>query len=152
MSIDSRLQDLGLQLPTPPAPVASYVATVQSGGLLFVSGQLALKAGHLQWPGHVGETVTVENAIEAAQQCGVNILAQVKAALGSLDRVERVVRLGVFVACSDNFTQQPEVANGASDLMVAVFGEAGKHVRAAVGTNALPRGACVEVEATFAVK
>lgn len=152
MSIDSRLQDLGLQLPTPPAPVASYVATVQSGGLLFVSGQLALKAGQLQWPGQVGETVTVENAIEAAQQCGVNILAQVKAALGSLDRVERVVRLGVFVACGDNFTQQPEVANGASDLMVAVFGEAGKHVRAAVGTNALPRGACVEVEATFAVK
>jgi enamine deaminase RidA (YjgF/YER057c/UK114 family) len=152
MNIDARLQELGLQLPTPPAPVASYVAAVQSCGLLFVSGQLPLKAGQLQWPGQVGVSVTVEHAIEAAQQCAVNILAQVKAALGSLDRVERVVRLGVFVACGDNFTQQPEVANGASDLMVAVFGDAGKHVRAAVGTNALPRGACVEVEATFAVK
>jgi enamine deaminase RidA (YjgF/YER057c/UK114 family) len=152
MNIDARLQELGLQLPTPPAPVASYVAAVESCGLLFVSGQLPLKAGQLQWPGQVGVSVTVEHAIEAAQQCAVNILAQVKAALGSLDRVERVVRLGVFVACGDNFTQQPEVANGASDLMVAVFGDAGKHVRAAVGTNALPRGACVEVEATFAVK
>jgi enamine deaminase RidA (YjgF/YER057c/UK114 family) len=152
MSVDVRLQELGLQLPTPPAPVASYVAAVRSGGLLFVSGQLPLKGGHLQWPGQVGTDVTVEHAIEAAQQCAVNVLAQVKAALGSLDRVEQVVRLGVFVACSNNFTQQPEVANGASDLMVAVFGDAGKHVRAAVGTNALPRGACVEVEATFAVK
>jgi enamine deaminase RidA (YjgF/YER057c/UK114 family) len=152
MSIDLRLQELGLYLPTPPAPVASYVPTVRSGGLLFVSGQLPLKGGHLQWPGQVGADVTIEHAIEAAQQCAVNILAQVKAALGSLDRVEQVVRLGVFVACSNNFTHQPEVANGASDLMVAVFGDAGKHVRAAVGTNALPRGACVEVEATFAVK
>jgi enamine deaminase RidA (YjgF/YER057c/UK114 family) len=152
MSIDDRLQELGLQLPTPPAPVASYVPSVLSGGFLYISGQLPLKGGHLQWPGQVGVAVTVEHAIEAAQQCGVNILAQVKAALGNLDRVERVVRLGVFVACSDHFTQQPEVANGASDLMVAVFGEAGKHARAAVGTNALPRGACVEVEAIFAVK
>ncbi len=152
MSIDARLQELGLQLPTPPAPVASYVPSVLSGGHLYVSGQLPLKNGQLMSPGHVGVSVNVELAIEAAQQCAVNILAQAKAALGSLDRIERVVRLGVFVACSDNFTQQPEVANGASDLMVAVFGEAGKHARAAVGTNALPRGACVEVDAIFAVK
>jgi enamine deaminase RidA (YjgF/YER057c/UK114 family) len=152
MSIDARLQELGLTLPNPPAPVASYVPTILSGGHLYVSGQLALKSGHILWPGHVGLSVTVEHAIEAAQQCSVNLLAQAKAALGSLDRIERVVRLGVFVACGDNFTQQPEVANGASDLMVAVFGDAGKHVRAAVGTNSLPRGACVEVEAVFAVK
>ncbi len=152
MSIEARLKELGLSLPSPPAPVASYVPTVLSGGHLYVSGQLALKGGNILWPGHVGETVTVEKAIEAAQQCAVNLLAQAKAALGSLDRVDRVVRLGVFVACSDNFSQQPEVANGASDLMVAVFGDAGKHVRAAVGTNSLPRGASVEVEAVFAVK
>jgi enamine deaminase RidA (YjgF/YER057c/UK114 family) len=152
MTIDDRLKELGLQLLAPPAPVASYVPSVLSGGLLYVSGQLPFKAGQLLWPGQVGVAVTVEHAIEAAQQCGVNILAQVKAALGSLDRVERVVRLGVFVACGDNFTQQPEVANGASDLMLAVFGEAGKHARAAVGNSSLPRGACVEVEAIFAVK
>jgi enamine deaminase RidA (YjgF/YER057c/UK114 family) len=152
MTIDKRLQELGLQLPMPPLPVASYVPSVLSGGHLYVSGQLPLKNGQLMWPGHVGTTVTVDYAIEAAQQCAVNILAQAKAALGSLDRVVRVVRLGVFVACGDSFTQQPEVANGASDLMVAVFGEAGKHARAAIGTNALPRGACVEVEAVFAVQ
>jgi enamine deaminase RidA (YjgF/YER057c/UK114 family) len=152
MSIEARLKELGLSLPSPPAPVASYVPAVLSGGHLYISGQLALKSGQLLWPGHVGITVTIENAIEAAQQCAVNVLAQANAALGSLERVERVVRLGVFVACGDLFTQQPEVANGASDLMVAVFGDAGKHVRAAVGTNSLPRGACVEVEAVFAVK
>jgi enamine deaminase RidA (YjgF/YER057c/UK114 family) len=152
MSVNLRLQELGLSLPVAPAPVASYIPVVVSGDLLYVSGQLPLKDGKLQWPGQVGVEVTVDQAIQAAQQCGVNILAQVKAALGDLDRVVRVVRLGVFVACQESFTQQPEVANGASDLMVAVFGDIGQHVRAAVGTNALPRGACVEVEAIFAVK
>jgi enamine deaminase RidA (YjgF/YER057c/UK114 family) len=152
MTIQARLSELGLTLPAPPLPVASYVPAVMAGNLLYISGQLAMRSGNILWPGRLGETVSTEHGIEAAQQCAINLLAQANAALGTLDRVVQVVRLGVFVACADNFTQQPEVANGASDLMVAVFGDAGKHTRAAVGTNALPRGASVEVDAIFAVK
>jgi enamine deaminase RidA (YjgF/YER057c/UK114 family) len=151
MSFEARLRTLGIELPTPPAPVASYVPTVMAGGLLVVSGQLPMTAAGLMHPGRVGAEVSLADAVAAARQCGLNLLAQARAALGSLDRVEKVVRLGVFVACVDGFGQQPEVANGASDLMAEVFGEAGRHARAAVGTNALPRGACVEVEAMFAV-
>jgi enamine deaminase RidA (YjgF/YER057c/UK114 family) len=151
MSFEARLVSLGLALPQPPAPVASYVPAVRMGNLLVISGQLAITPDGLMYPGRVGETVTVENAAAAARLCGLNLLAQARSALGSLDHITQIIRLGVFVACSDDFTQQPEVANGASDLMVEVFGEAGRHARAAVGTNALPRGACVEVEAMMAV-
>jgi enamine deaminase RidA (YjgF/YER057c/UK114 family) len=151
MSIDARLAQLGITLPQAAAPVAAYVPVVEAGGLAFVSGQVSFVDGHLL-KGRLGEDVSLEAGIEAAQGCGLMILAQLKAALGSLDRVERVVKLGAFVNSSADFTDQPKVANGASELMVAVFGEAGKHARSAVGVPSLPLGVAVEVDAIVAVR
>jgi enamine deaminase RidA (YjgF/YER057c/UK114 family) len=151
MSIEAKLAELGITLPEPAAPVAAYVPVVIAGGLAHVSGQVSFVDGVLR-KGRLGEDVTLEQGIEAAQGCGLMILAQLKAALGSLDRVERVVKLGCFVNSSANFTDQPKVANGASELMVAVFGEAGKHARAAVGVPSLPLGVAVEVDAIVAVR
>jgi enamine deaminase RidA (YjgF/YER057c/UK114 family) len=148
---EARLAELGIVLPQPAAPVAAYVPTVLAGGLLHVSGQLPFKDGHLML-GRVGDDRTVEFATEAAQACGVMLLAQVKAALGSLEKVERIVKLGVFINSSASFMDQPKVANGASELMVAVFGDAGKHARSAVGVPTLPLGAVVEVDAVVAVR
>ncbi|GFE73204.1 RidA family protein [Novosphingobium sp. TCA1] len=150
-AIESRLAELGLTLPEPAAPVAAYVPVVVAGGLAHVSGQLPFVEGKLV-TGRLGEDVTLEAGVEAAQACAVMILAQLKAALGSLDRVERVVKLGAFVNSTGQFTDQPKVANGASELMVAVFGEAGKHARSAVGVPVLPLGAAVEVDAIVAVR
>lgn len=146
-----RLAELGLALPQPAAPVAAYVPTVEANGLLHVSGQLPFVAGSLV-TGRLGENVTMEEGAEAARACGLMILAQVEAALGTLDRVERVVKLGAFVSSTADFTDQPKVANGASELMAAVFGDAGRHARSAVGVPVLPLGAAVEVDAVFAVK
>ena len=151
MSIDARLAELGLSLPEPAAPVAAYVPVVMAGGLAYVSGQVSIVDGHLL-RGRLGEDVSLEQGILAAQGCGLMSLAQLKAALGSLDRVERVVKLGAFVNSAPTFTEQPQVANGASDLMVAVFGEAGKHARSAVGVPVLPLGVAVEVDAIVAVR
>lgn len=151
MSIDDRLAELGHELPEAAAPVAAYVPTVLVGGLLHVSGQLPFRDGALM-AGRCGEDRDEEYGRLAAERCGMMLLAQVKAALGSLDRVERVVKLGVFVNSAPSFSAQPKVANGASELMVAVFGEAGKHARSAVGVPVLPLGAVVEVDAVFAVK
>lgn len=147
---DRRLQELGLVLPQATAPVAAYVPTVLAGGLLHISGQLPFRDGQVV-TGRLGEDVDVAGGQEAARLCGLMLLAQVQAAVG-LDRVERVVKLGVFINSAAGFTEQPEVANGASELMQDVFGEAGRHARAAVGVPALPRGAAVEVDAVFAVK
>lgn len=149
--IENRLAALGLTLPQPAAPVAAYVPVVIAGGLAHVSGQLPFVDGKLV-TGRLGEDVALDAGIEAAQACGVMILAQLKAALGSLDRVERVVKLGAFVNSTGDFIDQPKVANGASELMVAVFGEAGKHARSAVGVPVLPLGAAVEVDAVVAVR
>ncbi|GGD32995.1 RidA family protein [Croceicoccus pelagius] len=149
-NIEARLAELGLTLPEPAAPVASYVPAVEAGGLLHISGQLPFVAGTLV-TGRLGESVSLEQGIEAAQACGVMILAQAKAALGSLDRVTRVVKLGGFVNSTGDFTDQPKVVNGASDLMMAVFGEAGRHARSAVGVPVLPLGAAVEVDAILQV-
>jgi enamine deaminase RidA (YjgF/YER057c/UK114 family) len=149
--IDARLAELGLTLPAAAAPVAAYVPVVVAGGLAHVSGQLPFVEGKLV-TGRLGEDVSLEAGTEAAQACAVMILAQLKAALGSLDRVERIVKLGAFVNSAADFTDQPKVANGASELMVAVFGEAGKHVRSAVGVPVLPLGAAVEVDAIVAVR
>jgi len=149
--IESRLAALGLSLPQAAAPVAAYVPVVIAGGLAHVSGQLPFVAGKLV-TGRLGEDVSLDQGISAAQACGLMILAQLKAALGSLDRVERVVKLGAFVNSTGTFTDQPKIANGASELMVAVFGEAGKHARSAVGVPVLPLGAAVEVDAIVAVK
>ena len=151
MSIEAKLTALGLTLPAAAAPVAAYVPVVIAGDLAFVSGQVSFVDGVLV-KGRLGDDVTLEQGIAAAQGCGLMILAQLKAALGSLDRVERVVKLGAFVNCTADFTDQPKVANGASELMVAVFGEAGKHSRAAVGAPSLPLGVAVEVDAVVAIR
>jgi len=148
---ERRLAELGLQLPEAAAPVAAYVPVVVAGGLAHVSGQLPFIGGKLV-TGRLGEDVSLEDGAAAAQACGLMILAQLKAALGSLGRVERVVKLGAFVNSAATFTDQPKVANGASELMAAVFGEAGKHARSAVGVPVLPLGAAVEVDAIVAVR
>lgn len=149
--VEAKLANLGLALPQAAAPVAAYVPTVEVGGLMHVSGQLPFIDGKLV-TGRLGDDVSVEAGNAAAQACGLMILAQVKAALGSLDRVERVVKLGAFVNSTGDFTDQPKVANGASELMVAVFGDAGKHARSAVSAPALPLGAAVEIDAVIAVR
>ncbi len=150
-SVAETLAALGHTLPQAAAPVAAYVPTVLAGGLLHVSGQLPFVDGALV-TGRLGEDVTVEQGTRAAQACALMLLAQVKAALGSLDRVERVVKLGAFVNSAAHFTDQPKVANGASELLVAAFGEAGRHARSAVGVPVLPLGAAVEIDAIFAVR
>ncbi|KHK92393.1 RidA family protein [Novosphingobium malaysiense] len=149
--IEDRLARLGLTLPEPAAPVAAYVPVVVAGGMAHVSGQLPFVEGKLV-TGRLGENVSLQDGVVAAQACGVMILAQLKAALGSLERVERVVKLGAFVNSTGDFTDQPKIANGASELMVAVFGEIGKHARSAVGVPVLPLGAAVEVDAIVAVR
>ncbi len=149
--IDAKLAALGLALPQPAAPVAAYVPVVVAGGLAHVSGQLPFVDGALI-TGRLGEGVSIEAGADAARACALMILAQLRAALGSLDRVERIVKLGVFVACADGFTDQPKVANGASEVLAAVFGDAGRHARGAVGVPALPLGAAVEVDAIVAVR
>lgn len=149
--IDAKLAELGLALPEAAAPVAAYVPVVIAGGIAHISGQLPFVDGKLV-TGRLGEDVSLEAGIQAAQACGLMILAQLKAALGSLSQVERVVKLGAFVNSTADFTDQPKVANGASELMAHVFGETGKHARSAVGVPVLPLGAAVEVDAIVAVR
>ena len=152
MSIDRRLSELGIALPEPAAPVAAYVPAVERDGLLHISGQISFAEDGTLIKGRVGEDVGLEEGIAAARRCGIMLLAQMQAALGSLDRVERVVKLGVFVNSDPDFTDQPKVANGASELMQEVFGEAGRHARSAVGVAVLPLGVAVEVDAIVAVR
>ena len=149
MSIEARLAELGITLPEAAAPVASYVPLVVQGGFAHVSGQLPFVDGKVV-TGRLGEDVDLESGMAAARACGLMILAQLKAA-GLLDKVERVVKLGAFINSTGDFTDQPKVANGASDLMFEVFGEKGRHARAAVGVPVLPLGAAVEVDAVIAV-
>lgn len=150
-AIAEKLAAAGFVLPRPAAPVAAYVPTVLVGDLLYVSGQVSFVDGTLM-TGRLGEDVSLEAGIAAAQACGLMLLAQAKAALGSLDRVARVVKLGAFVNSAATFTDQPKVANGASELMITAFGEAGRHTRSAVGVPVLPLGAAVEIDAVFAVR
>ena len=150
-SVEERLTTLGIVLPLPAAPVAAYVSTVEAGGLLFISGQLPF-AGNNVMVGRLGEDRDINFGQAAARACGLMLIAQMKLALGSLDRVERVVKLGVFVNSDPRFTDQAKVANGASELMVEVFGEHGRHARAAVGVPTLPVGAVVEVDAVVAIR
>ncbi len=150
--IDKRLKELGIALPEPAAPVANYVATVKTGKLIFVSGQVPVVAGEFKYVGKLGAGLSVEDGQAAARLCGINILAQLKLALGGdRDRVSRVVKLGGFVNSAPDFTQQPQVINGVSDLMVEVFGDKGRHARAAVSAGALPVGVSVEVDAVVEV-
>ena len=148
MSIDARLTELGLTLPDAPAPAANYVPHVQSDNLLFVSGQISAGPDGLI-RGRLGADMDVAAGAAAARACGLALLAQARAAAGSLDRIARVVKLTGFVASTPEFTDQPEVINGCSDLMVEVFGDRGRHARAAVSAAALPRGVAVEIEAIF---
>tara|TARA_A100001391_G_scaffold101953_1_gene67759 strand:- start:14745 stop:15206 length:462 start_codon:yes stop_codon:yes gene_type:complete len=148
MTIAARLSELGITLPAAAAPVAAYVPVVVSGNLAHVSGQLPFIDGKLV-TGRLGEDVTLEQGAAAARACGLMILAQLEGAGISLDRVSRIVKLGAFINSSADFTDQPKIANGASELMAEVFGELGKHARAAVGVPALPLGAAVEVDAVI---
>ncbi|GGB57767.1 RidA family protein [Blastomonas aquatica] len=150
-TIEQKLAELGLELPQPAAPVASYVPAVEVGGLLYISGQLPFIDGKVV-TGRLGENVSPEAGEAAARACGIMLIAQMKAALGSLDRVERIVKLGAFIASTPEFTAQPKVANGASDLMVQVFGSTGQHARSAVGVPVLPLGAAVEIDAIVAIR
>lgn len=152
VSVEQRLRDLGLTLPTPAQAVANYVPAVVSGNLAFVSGQLPMENGALAVTGHLGNDVSLDDGVHAARLCAINLLAQVRAACdGDLGRVRRVVRLTGFVASTPQFTDQPKVINGASDLMVAVFGDAGRHARVAVSAPSLPLGAAVEVDGIFEI-
>jgi enamine deaminase RidA (YjgF/YER057c/UK114 family) len=146
MSYEAKLRDLGLTLPPPPKPVANYVPAVRVGELLFLSGVLPSRDGSLFMTGKLGEALSVEQGKEAAQIAALNALAIVKAEIDSLDRVVRVVKMIGYVASASGFTDQPQVLNGASDLLVAVFGDAGRHARVAVGAAELPRQAPVEIE------
>ena len=149
---ESKLQELGITLAEPPKPIANYVPFVRSGNMLTVSGQVCLDGdGKLVAKGQLGAGVSIEDGQKAARACAVNLLAQVKAALGDLDKVVRVVRLGGFINSASGFVDGPKVMNGASDLMVAVFGDKGKHARSTVGVAALPADAAVEVEGLFEV-
>lgn len=151
MSAAERLAALGITLPAPVPPLASYVPAVQAGALLFVSGQLPMQDGRLICKGHLGADVSIDQGKLAARQCFINILAQIAAATGSLDRVARIVRLGGFIAATASFTDHAAVMNGASDLAAEVFGDAGRHTRSTIGVPSLPLGAAVEVEALVAL-
>lgn len=150
MTIDARLRDLGIELPPAPAPAANYLPFVQTGNLVFISGQISQNADGLI-RGRLGDELDVEEGAEAARACGLALLAQLRAAVGDLDRVTRVVKLTGFVNSTPEFTDQPEVINGCSNLMAEVFGDKGRHARAAVSAAALPRGVAVEIEAIFEV-
>jgi enamine deaminase RidA (YjgF/YER057c/UK114 family) len=151
--IDQRLAELKIELPNAAAPMANYVPAVRVGDLLFVSGQICQWNGERRHVGKLGAEISLADGKAAARLCGLNLLAQTKRFLdGDLDRVVRVVRLGGFVNAVPGFTEQPQVVNGASDLMVEVFGDAGRHARAAVGVGSLPGGAAVEVDAVFEIK
>lgn len=151
-AVEQKLQELGLTLPVAATPAANYVSYTISGNQVFISGQLPMKDGKPMGIGKLGRDVTVEQGQDVARQCGLNILAQLKAACGGdFGKVVRCIRLGVFVASAEGFTDQPKVANGVSDLMVNVLGERGKHARFAVGVSELPFGVSVEVDATFEI-
>jgi enamine deaminase RidA (YjgF/YER057c/UK114 family) len=146
MTPEERLRELKLELPTPPKPVASYVPWTRSGQLIFVSGQIPTRDGKVVYAGKVGADLSLEEGQQAARLCALNGMAVAAAGAGGLYRIRRIVRVGVFVNSAPGFTDQPKVGNGASDLLVDVFGEAGRHARAAVGVNELPLNAAVEVE------
>ena len=150
--ISQKLQELGITLPTPAVPQGAYIPWVVTGSLLFISGQITMGPNGLEYVGTVGQNISLDEGKRAARLCGLNLLAQAAAALhGDLDRVKRVVKLTGFVNAAPGFTQHPEVVNGASDLMAEIFGEAGRHARAAVGVSSLPRNVAVEVEAVFEI-
>ncbi|HLZ71822.1 MAG TPA: RidA family protein [Dehalococcoidia bacterium] len=151
MAVADRLRELNVSLPPTPKPLASYIPAVQTGNLLIVSGQVPIEDGRVLHPGKLGAELSIEQGQEAARLCVLNALAAAQQALGSLERVRRVLRVAGYVASAAGFTQQPAVINGASDLLAEIFGEAGRHARVALGTNELPLGCAVEIEFLFEV-
>lgn len=151
MTIESKIESLGLRLPPPPKPVALYVPAVQTGNLLFTSGILPFREEELVFAGRLGESVSVEEGQEAARVALLNALSVIRGELGRLDRIERIIRLTGYIASAPGFTQQPAVLNGASELLVSIFGAAGPHTRVAIGASALPLGSCLEIELTVQV-
>ena len=152
MNYEAKLSELGLKLPNPPAAAGSYVPTVRTGNLLYCAGTICMIDGQMTHTGQVGKEQTVESAKKSADVCALNTLANIKAAVGSLDKVARIVFVSGFVNAVDGFADSPAVINGASDLFVKVFGEAGKHARAAVAVNGLPRGSTTEVQVVAELK
>lgn len=152
-AVETRLSELGLTVPAPPSPAANYVPWVRTGNLVFVAGQVPMRDGAFRWVGRLGEHFDVDQGVLAAREVALNVLSQLRVACGGdLDRVERVVKLNGFVACTADFGKQPHVINGASELMICAFGEAGRHARAAVGVVALPFGVAVEIDGVFQVR
>jgi len=152
-TVDARLKELGVEIPTPAVPVANYVGFVKTGNLVFTAGQVTLKAGKFEHIGKLGKEISIEEGQQAAKLCAINIIAQLKAACeGDLDRVQRIVKLTGFVNSTPEFTDQPKVINGASDFLVAVFGDKGKHARTAVSAPSLPLGISVEIDCVAEVK
>ena len=152
-TIEARLVELGIELPDAPAPVSNYMPYVVSDNLVFISGQVTLWNGEIQYIGKIGADMSVEQGYAAARICGLNQIAQVRAACdGDLDRVSKVVKLGAFVNCVDGFTDLPQVVNGASDLMIEVFGDAGRCTRTNVGVSSLPLGFAVEIDGIYEIR
>lgn len=152
MSPEEKLKQLGIELPDLPKPLGSYVPFVKTGNLVFISGMLPLENGKLLYAGRVGESVSLADAVQAARRSAINAIAVLRSAIGSLDSLKRCVKVTGFIASAHDFTDQPKVVNGASDLLVEVFGEAGLHARAAVGVHILPMNSPVEIEFIFEVK
>jgi len=152
MTIEEKLAEMGIELPTPPKPVAAYVPVVQTGNLVYLSGQLPVKDGRVMAQGSVPSPCSVENAREGAKLTAINIIAQLKAHLGSLERVKKIVRINGFVQSDNGFFKQPEVLNGASEFLVEVFGEKGKHTRIAIGVYELPLNAAMQIDAIVEVE
>lgn len=150
--IEERLKGKSIELPEPPKPAGAYVPAVRVQNLIFVAGQIPFVKGALKYKGKVGRDISIEDGYQAARICAINALSILKSELGSLDKVARIVRVAGFVNCADDFVEQPKVINGSSDLLVDVFGDYGKHARIAVGANALPFGAAVEVEILAEIK
>lgn len=146
MSVEAKIKEAGITIPVPPKPVGAYVPCVQTGSYIYTSGQLPVMDGKLAYRGKVGRDLTLEEAYQAARICALNCLGVVKEALGSLDKVKRIVKVTGFVHSEGNFYDQPKVINGASELLGELFGEPGRHARSAIGVNALPLGAAVEIE------
>lgn len=152
MSYEDRIKEIGIKLPPTPRPVAAYVPALKAGALLYTSGQLPFAEGEVKYRGKVGKDLTEEEGYRAARLCAVNCLAAARNVAGSLDRIERIVKLTGFVNCEPDFVRQPFVLNGASELLAEIFGEAGRHTRSAVGVSGLPLDAAVEIEMVLLLK
>jgi enamine deaminase RidA (YjgF/YER057c/UK114 family) len=150
--IEEKIRKLGFELPEAPKPVAAYIPAVRAGSLVYTAGQVAIVKGELKYKGKIGKSLKLEDGQKAAEICALNCLAAIKGAIGELNLIKRIVKLTVFVNSADGFTEQPKVANGASELLVEIFGEKGKHARSAVGVDELPLNAAVEIEMIVEVK